>query len=174
MWPENCIFGFLTGKGKCKPWDAFFLKLDRNKFGSGLSDICTARGLWVFSWLNPFLRFFALGWASLWSCWLGLLSRKKCSGPRTWGSWTRFVRESHIRHIPITTSASLSSSAQGSLPLCPSMSLSKLPQREEDFLGFIFYAEHKWNRARTPQIYSGWFKCSLKAQAKNRKTPRNL
>lgn len=37
------------------------MKLDRNEFGSGLSDICTARGLWVFPWLDPFLRF--LVWA---------------------------------------------------------------------------------------------------------------
>lgn len=37
------------------------LKLDRNKFGSGLSDICTARGLWAFVAVESFLEVSALG-----------------------------------------------------------------------------------------------------------------
>lgn len=129
----------------------FFLKLDRNKFGSGLSDMCTARGLWVFSWLNPFLRF--LVWAeqplklpaeaaqqeeTFRTLNLGELN-PFCQGKphQTHPKW-------HFHHP--RTSQDVSATGTGISPLVPLCPLSVSVQRQ-DFLEFIskrfFDADHK-------------------------------
>lgn len=137
-----------------------FLKLDRNKFRSGLSDICTARGLWVFSWLNPFLRF--LVWAEQpLKLPAEAAQQEETFRTQNLGELNPFCQRNphqthpkcHFHHPSVLQHRISLPPAQESLPSCQGslsmhlMPLSKLPQREEELLEFIskrfFNAGHK-------------------------------